>query len=117
MAEYEGPDCPRCGVRACCSEPGEKEPPEFCPMPAEAPLLEAVERTYLEREDILELARASARTEAGGYGKLTRIEEIVDFARRLGARRLGIAHCVGLMEEARKARDIFRALADAWEGE
>jgi uncharacterized metal-binding protein len=31
----------------------------------------------------------------------------MDFARRIGATRLGIAHCVGLMEEAKIAREIF----------
>jgi uncharacterized metal-binding protein len=33
----------------------------------------------------------------------------MDFARRLGVERLGIAHCVGLMREAKLARDIFMA--------
>ena len=33
----------------------------------------------------------------------------MDFARRIGATKLGIAHCVGLMHEARLARDIFAA--------
>jgi uncharacterized metal-binding protein len=33
----------------------------------------------------------------------------MDFAGRMGWRRLGIAHCVGLMQEAKAARDIFLA--------
>ena len=33
----------------------------------------------------------------------------MDFARRMGYRRLGIAHCAGLMYEAKLARDIFHA--------
>jgi uncharacterized metal-binding protein len=33
----------------------------------------------------------------------------MDFARRIGAEKLGIAHCVGLMEEARLTRDILIA--------
>jgi uncharacterized metal-binding protein len=55
------------------------------------------------------LALESARTESAGYCRSTRIEEIMDFARRIGAEKLGIAHCVGLMREARLAYDIFRA--------
>ena len=31
----------------------------------------------------------------------------MDFAQRIGATRLGIAHCAGLMEEAKAAREIF----------
>jgi len=78
-------------------------------MPVEAELLRAVERAYLEREDLRKLALESARTEAAGYCKSTRIEEIMDFARRMGATKLGIAHCVGLLQEAKVAGDIFLA--------
>ena len=109
MTEYTGPTCVLCGVKACTAEPDTKKPPTFCPMPAEAALLEEVERAYLEREDLRRLAIESARTEAAGYCRSTRIEEIMDFARRIGAKRLGIAHCVGLMQEAKAAREIFAA--------
>jgi uncharacterized metal-binding protein len=78
-------------------------------MPAEAELLQEIEAGYLEREEIQELALASARTEAAGYGRATRIEEIMDFARRIGARRLGLAHCIGLALEARAAAEILTA--------
>lgn len=109
MAEYTGPDCPRCGVKSCCAEPGTRKPPAFCPMPAETDRLAAAEGTYLEDDEVRRLAVESARTEADGYCRRTRIEDIMDFARRIGAEKIGIAHCVGLMQEARMARDIFRA--------
>jgi uncharacterized metal-binding protein len=76
-------------------------------VPVETELLAGVERVYLEQEQVRRLAQESARVEAAGYCRATRIEEIMDFARRTGAQKLGIAHCVGLMREARLARDIF----------
>ncbi len=109
MTEYTGPTCVLCGVKACAAEPDTKKPPAFCPMPVEAELLQEVERAYLEQEDLRKLAVESARTEAAGYCRSTRVEEIMDFARRIGASKLGIAHCVGLMQEAKVARDIFMA--------
>ncbi len=109
MTEYTGPTCVLCGVKACTAEPDTKKAPTFCPMPVETELFDAVERAYLEREDLRRLAIESARTEAAGYCRSTRVEEIMDFARRIGASKLGIAHCVGLMQEARVARDIFVA--------
>ena len=109
MPEYTGPMCPLCGVRACSAEPGTRNPPAFCPMPAEEELLMEVESVYTEDEAVRRLALESARTEAAGYGRATRIEEMMDFARRLGAEKLGIAHCVGLMQEAKLAQDIFEA--------
>ena len=101
--------CPLCGVRACAEPPHTKKLPGFCPMPAEGECLAAVERSYLEDADLRKLACESARTEAAGYCRATRIQEIMDFARRIGAAKLGIAHCVGLVEEARAASEIFTA--------
>ncbi len=109
MVEYTGPICALCGIQACSAEPGTREPPAFCPMTVEQDLLAGVESAYVEQEDLRQLALAAARTEASGYGRRTRIEDTIDFARRIGARKVGIAHCVGLMREARLARDIFVA--------
>jgi uncharacterized metal-binding protein len=75
----------------------------------ERELLEEVERAYVEDDELRRLALESARTESAGYCRTTRIEDIMDFARRIGASKLGIAHCVGLMQEARLAREIFVA--------
>jgi len=109
MSTYTGPECALCGVKGCMSEASTKRLPDFCPMPVETELLEAVERSYLENDDLRKLAVESARTEADGYCRRTRVEEIMDFARRMGMTRLGIAHCVGLIQEAKAAREIFLA--------
>jgi uncharacterized metal-binding protein len=101
--------CPLCGVRACREEPGTKEPPAFCPTPESTELLASIKAQYLEDDTLRTFAAESARTEAAGYCRRTRIEEIMDFARRMGYRRLGIAHCSGLMQEAKVAREIFQA--------
>ena len=99
--------CAVCGVKACASGPEKGRFPSFCPMAAGCDELTAVEQIYMKDEEVRKLARESARTEAAGYCRSTRIEEIMDFARRMGFSRLGIAHCAGLMTEARLARDIF----------
>ena len=109
MSEYDGPTCVLCGVKACAAEPETKSPPAFCPIYAEPELLAEVERLYLSDATLRRMAMESARTEAAGYCKVTRVEEIMDFARRMGWRRIGIAHCAGLMQEAKTARDIFLA--------
>jgi uncharacterized metal-binding protein len=69
--------------------------------------LAAIEQTYLEDVDLRKWACESARTESASYCRNTRIQEIMDFARRIGATRLGIAHCDGLVEEPEVAREIF----------
>ena len=107
--DYKGPDCATCRVVACNAAPGTKPVPKSCPMPAEAELLDGVRARYLEDDDLRRMALESARTEAAGYCRSTRVEEIMDFAGRMGWRHLGIAHCIGLMQEAKAARDIFLA--------
>lgn len=109
MSEHQGPVCAVCAVAACEAEPGSKNPPGFCPMRTQPDLLDRVERSYLADTDLARMVRESARTEAAGYCVATRVEETMDFARRMGWHRLGIAHCIGLTEEARIARDIFVA--------
>jgi uncharacterized metal-binding protein len=78
-------------------------------MLTEPEVLHGVAGEYTGRGAVRRLAQESARTEAAGYGRATRIEDIMDFARRIGAQKLGIAHCVGLTDEARRAREIFIA--------
>jgi uncharacterized metal-binding protein len=101
--------CAMCGVWACSAEPGTQKYPPFCPMPTEEGVLSRAEETYLELFELRELALAAARTEAAGYCKEPRVEEIMNFARRIGARRLGIASCIGLIREARILQEILEA--------
>lgn len=104
-----GPICALCTVQACSAEPGARKLPPYCPMATDPELLQEVERAYLEQEELQRLARESARTESAGYCRTTRIEDIMDFARRIGAHKLGVAHCIGLMHEAKLAWEILVA--------
>jgi uncharacterized metal-binding protein len=54
------------------------------------------------------ISRAAAEVEGRYYGKINRVEETIAFARRIGARRIGIATCVGLIEETRVLVEILR---------
>jgi len=99
--------CATCGTGTCLARPGAKPAPAYCPAELRPDELQKAERAYRTNRRLRKLALESARTESAGYCRSTRIEEIMDFARRIGARRLGIAHCVGLMREARAAAEIF----------
>jgi uncharacterized metal-binding protein len=55
------------------------------------------------------VARAAAEVEGTYFGRLTRVEEIIAFANRIGAKRIGIATCVGLIEETRIFAKILTA--------
>jgi uncharacterized metal-binding protein len=77
-------------------------------MSYEAPALVEARAVY-DDQGTRELAQAAARTEAAGYCKETRVQEVMSFAHRMGFRRLGIASCIGLIQEARLLHDILDA--------
>ena len=58
---------------------------------------------------IKEMARVSAVVEATGYCQWTRVEETMQFARGLGMRRLGLAFCNGLRQEAKTLNKVLEA--------
>jgi uncharacterized metal-binding protein len=102
------PDCAHCGAHSCGEEPGTTAYPASCPIVRQEEVLAAAHERYQEPAT-LALAQAAARTEAAGYCRETRIEEVMSFARRLGARRLGLAFCIGLFREAAIAQEILEA--------
>jgi uncharacterized metal-binding protein len=100
------PSCARCGHQSCREDPAEAHYPPACPMVSAAPVLEAA-RVRAAAPETRRLAAAAARTESDGYGRDTRVEETMAFARRIGADHIGVAFCVGLMREARMLVDIL----------
>jgi uncharacterized metal-binding protein len=97
--------CAECRRLVCAAdEPGTY--PRDCP--SRAPDRDEVLERYRDAEDGW-LARNAALVEAHGYCRLTRVEEIMDFARRCGFTRLGLAFCIGLQQEAATVSRIFRA--------
>ena len=106
MSEFCG-SCVDSAVKSCSRMDGKN--PAFClttHMDEEA-LAEAM-LLYTEDDWNRQTAISAAEVEAEFYCKMTRVEEIMEFARRMGFRRIGIATCVGLLTEARTAARIFR---------
>ena len=99
--------CVDCGKQAC-ERPG-REFPDFCPMGSLPPeTIEKVRRLY-EDEENQRVSVISAEIEDEFYLRYTRVEEVVEFAKRMGFHRIGIATCVGLIEESRVLTKILRA--------
>lgn len=98
--------CVDCGTQNCKYK--DRTYPEFCPT---ANLKESDRQWALERyeENNKAIMIASAEVEYEGYCKWTRVQEIMEFARKIGAKRIGIANCIGLINEARIFAKILRA--------
>lgn len=90
--------CSYCGKKTCFN--GDlSNAPDFCPSINYEDLLDAA-KVKLQASENLKMAQDVARTWKE-YGKLTRVEETIEYARLQGHKKLGIAFCVGLSEEAR----------------
>ena len=99
--------CTDCGVKNCSTRKGSY--PEFCPTVALTDEeIEKVTDLYVKNKKNRKVAVAAAEVEGGFYVKYTRVEEIIEFAHRIGAKKIGIATCVGLLEESRIFAQILR---------
>ena len=98
--------CANCRIYNC--EYLNADFPAACPTrEVKGPELESSLEIYQGSADDAALARAAAEVEGEFYGRLTRVEETIAFARKLKAKRLGVASCVGLMEESRILTKVF----------
>ena len=105
--EHETHTCVDCGTQNCKYK--DRTYPDFC---LTTNLKEEDRQWALERYeegDNRRIMIASAEVEYEGYCQWTRVQEIMEFARKIGARRIGIANCIGLINEARIFARILRA--------
>jgi len=99
--DYADPACAYCPstVRACRDGEAGTKGPGYCPSKVDPETQQAARALYDDPET-LQVARVSAIVEAEGYCKWTRVEEIVQFAKRMGFRKIGIANCISFVDHA-----------------
>ena len=109
MSEGIQRSCIDCAVTQCDAH-GDRPYPGFCPSQAlGAEQREAALARYLDDPEDQKLAQVAAEVEAAGYRQWPRVRETVEFARRMGFHKIGIATCVGLIRESRTLAKILRA--------
>ena len=111
--------CARCPIqtkdRLCQTEDGKS--PSFCPTNNYQAVVDAAAEE-LKKPDILEFARQASIQESEGYANREigyehvkpvkpRIQETIEFARRMNYKRLGLAFCLGLRPEAKIVEKLF----------
>jgi uncharacterized metal-binding protein len=108
LSPKPSPTCSDCGLLNCYRR--DKSFPSFClTQEADPALVKSVTRHYRGRNSDGRVARAAAEVEGAYYGKLTRVEEVIAFANRIGARKIGIATCIGLIQETRIFVKVLKA--------
>lgn len=98
--------CIDCAVTNCNLQ--DKQYPSFClTTHMNENILEDAMKLYKEDENHRSMI-AAGEIEHDYYLQYTRIEEIIEYARKMGMKKLGIATCVGLINESRKLASILR---------
>ncbi|XRO76138.1 DUF1847 domain-containing protein [Methanocaldococcus sp. 10A] len=67
-----------------------------------------------KKEDNLKIAKVSSYIEAEYYMKKTRLEEIIEFCKLMDYKKIGIAFCIGLEEEAKILEKILSQHFDTY---
>lgn len=96
--------CAFCQTQPCKSHSLEGALP-VCPT-REGELQSEARKLYDDPENRL-IATTAAKVEARGYGEWTRIEEIMEFSRLAGYKKIGLIFCTGLSEEAKVFSEIL----------
>lgn len=110
--------CPYDWSERYCRKPGGKAP-KNCPS---VRMKDALKRAHAATtgEKLLSFACEASRQEGEGYANSEqgyaavkpckpRIQEIIEFARRMGYKRLGLTFCVGVRFEAKAVHELFES--------
>lgn len=98
--------CVDCG-KARCINPDQL--PEYCLTGRIPSQVKADAMGEYEKEENRAIMAAAADVEYTGYCQWPRVQEIVEFAKRMGYTKIGIATCVGLLSESRTLAKILRS--------
>ncbi len=99
--------CADCGVINCDMQ--DKSYPSFCVTTHMEKELRQQSIDLYKDEENRKVMQNAARVEYEGYMKWCRVQEIIEFAKRMEFKKIGIATCVGLIRETRILADILRS--------
>jgi uncharacterized metal-binding protein len=120
MRQKTTPDCANCPASPCSPPLGSTAAPSLEKAPASCPVKvapEVMEEALAEYEnpEIKEFARQASiqefecyeKTPEGMRTKNPRMVELIQFSRKMGYKKLGLAFCTGLSNEAKIVTDIL----------
>jgi len=108
------------GTTNCWSDPDNRPTkPSYCPSEPHAEAIYDSFRKYQGDDSDARLARVAAKVEGLCYqpvpgsdavnARWTRIEDLLALARLMGYQKIGIATCIGLLDECDRLTDILKA--------
>jgi len=119
MKDKESPECAKCSVKDRICRVQDGKGPESCPTENYSDVIKEASKEY-ERPEIYEFARMASIQESECYSNRhiqpyvvhpvkPRVQEICEFAEKMGYQKLGVAFCAALHQEARLLTKILEA--------
>jgi uncharacterized metal-binding protein len=113
-------NCAKCPSKDKACRSPEGKGPEWCPTTTEEEVVASSMEKYRAAPDVMEFARCASLQEAECYAGREerpfvlnpvkpRLQELIEFSRRMGYKRLGMAFCSGLAHEAAVLAGILEA--------
>jgi len=99
--------CVDCQTRACTGDI--EKTPNFCPRRITDEALEEAEGIRTTDSEVMRVAEIAKSVETEGYRKWPRVRELIEFSKRMGFEKIGIAFCVGLKEETTQLAKILES--------
>ncbi|MDR2367189.1 MAG: DUF1847 domain-containing protein [Deltaproteobacteria bacterium] len=99
--------CSNCGDRSCYRN--DKKYPSFCLTLTNKKGADETKALYNSDSFEGKLLKAAAEVEAEFYGRMTRVEETVTLAKKMGFTKVGIASCFALMDETAILAECLRS--------
>jgi uncharacterized metal-binding protein len=117
--EFAKPECAKCGIKNKICRSPEGQGPAFCPTLHRKQSIAKANEEYT-KPDILKFAHEASIQEAECYIKRDvkpfvphptkpRVQEICEFAQKMGYKKLGVVFCTGLHGEAFSLTQILEA--------
>jgi uncharacterized metal-binding protein len=108
--EYKDPSCAYCPdvIRACRVGESAERGPAYCPTKVDPEGIDAASAEYDDAE-IRRVSQVAAVVEAEGYCKWPRVQEICEFAKRMGFKKIGIATCISFVDHAKILSGILES--------
>ncbi len=101
--------CCDCTRYSCKAKKEDAYPPFCLTKEIDKELLEETVNIYKTDEEVGKIAVTSASIEGEFYCRMTRVEETIEFIKRMGYKKIGVASCVGLMRETSMFCKLLKA--------
>ena len=103
---YVDPTCHRCSPSCVFGKASKTS--SNCPMIISPEIQKEARKIYEKDEFIKKSTGVASTVEASGYIKWPRLKDTIEYAKGMGFKKIGLAFCIGLLEEAGKVGEILK---------